>query len=64
MSDNRAQIRLECEAREWLRKGYVNDGKIAELRAWLSKHRGPAAIDKVIIEMRRQWQRRSEWMDC
>jgi hypothetical protein len=42
----------------------VNDGKIAELRAWLGKHRGPAAIEKVINEMRRQWQRRSEWMDC
>lgn len=53
---------LECEARGWLRKGYRTADQVAELRALITKHRGAAGAERLVEEMRRQWQRRSEWL--
>lgn len=53
---------LECEARGWLRKGYRMADQVAELRALITKHRGAAGAERLVEEMRRQWQRRSEWL--
>jgi len=57
------QERLVCEAQTWLRKGYITKAKIEELRAMLKRHRRHEAIEKLVEEMRRQWVRRSEWMN-
>lgn len=60
--DERARNRRECEARSWLRAGYTNATKLAELRVMLAKHRNAESIEQVVEEMRRQWVRRSEWL--
>ncbi len=57
-----SQLRLECEARTWLRKGYTTAERITELTALIAKHRGTASAAKLIEEMRRQWACRSEWL--
>lgn len=62
MADDGRQQRLECEARTWLRKGYVTADKITELNAIIAKHRGTAGAAHLVEEMRRQWRRRSEWL--
>ncbi len=62
MSDAARQQRLECEARTWLRKGYVSADKITELSVLITKHRGAAGAAHLVEEMRRQWRRRSEWL--
>ncbi|MCQ4242509.1 DUF7696 family protein [Stutzerimonas stutzeri] len=62
MADEVRQHMLECEARGWLRKGYRTADQVAELRALITKHRGAAGAERLVEEMRRQWQRRSEWL--
>jgi len=62
MSDAARRQMLECEARTWLRKGYVTPDKIAELSELIAKHRGAASTAHLVEEMRRQWRRRSEWL--
>ncbi|SFB30058.1 DUF7696 family protein [Azotobacter beijerinckii] len=54
---------LECEARTWLREGYTTPEKIEELREFIGKKRGAAAVEQLIEEMRRQWGRRREWIE-
>jgi hypothetical protein len=56
------QQRLECEARTWLRKGYTSPERIEELREFIGKKRGSAAVEQLVEEMRRQWVRRREWL--
>lgn len=55
------QFRHECEARYWLSQGYTNEDKVAELREKITAKRGAAAAERLIEEMRRQWQRRRDW---
>lgn len=57
--DNRQQL-LEAEARTWIRKGYGSPERIQELRATITKHRGAAAAEKLIQEMRHQYRRLRE----
>lgn len=54
--------RRECEARDWLRRGYTSGAKVDELMTLIEKKRGHAAAHELREEMRRQWTRRSEWM--
>ncbi|BBP86036.1 hypothetical protein PHLH8_56780 [Pseudomonas sp. Pc102] len=56
------QHMLECEARHWLRRGYITPEKVAELKAELEKKRGAAAVEKLVAEMRTQWGIRREWL--
>lgn len=53
---------LECEARHWLRRGYITPEKVAELKAELVKKRGAAAVERLVAEMRTQWGTRREWL--
>lgn len=62
MAEDVSRHMLECEARGWLRKGYRTADQVAELRALITKHRGAAGAERLVEEMRRQWQRRSEWL--
>lgn len=55
------QHRLECEARHWLRDGYVTPQMVGELMGRIEKHRGVPAAVELREEMRRQWIRRAEW---
>lgn len=57
-----AAHKLECEARHWLREGYSTPGKVDELMQRIRAHRGAEAADQLRQEMRRQWERRAEWM--
>lgn len=57
------QYMRECEARDWLRRGYNNRVRIEELKKAIASKRGPAAAEQLIEEMRRQWRRRAEWME-
>lgn len=50
------QYRLECEAREWLKRGYNNRNEIRVLQNAITKRRGYAAAERLIEEMRKQWQ--------
>lgn len=59
---DQAQLRLECEARTWLRKGYNSAERIEELTETIRKKRGQAATVRLAEEMRRQWKLRAEWM--
>lgn len=53
---------LETEARDWLRRGYTNSQRVAELQELIASKRGNAAAKRLLEEMRRQWTRRAEWM--
>lgn len=59
---NERQHMLECEARYWLRRGYITPEKVAELVEELTKKRGTKAVDTLIAEMRTQWGSRREWL--
>lgn len=56
MTDAVEQHRLECEARDWLRRGYVSAAAVDELMERIAKVRGQAAADRLRVEMRRQWR--------
>lgn len=48
--------RIECEAREWLRRCRYNPQRIEELLERIGKKRGKAGAEKLRLEMRRQWK--------
>lgn len=48
--------RRECEAREWIKRGYINRNKVNELMTRLTKIRGSEAAQMLKSEMRRQWR--------
>ncbi len=50
------QHRHECEAREWLKRGYGTKAKIRELREIIRKKRGIEAAESLIAEMRKQYR--------
>ena len=50
------QYRRECEARDWLARGYDTPAKIAELKFKITAKRGKRAADELVEEMRRQWR--------
>lgn len=62
MSNEIEWHRRECEAREWLRLGYATPERIADLKQRITARRGEAAAEHLIDEMRRQWQKRDNWM--
>lgn len=65
LHDNRQRMRqhmLECEAREWLRRGFNNRHDIRVLQNAISKRRGYEATERLIEEMRKQWKNRAEWL--
>lgn len=51
------QWRLECEAREWLKRGYTSKAKVDELIAEIAKKRGKDAAEKLRDEMRQQYRK-------
>jgi len=51
------QHRRECEARNWLRRGYSDRASVDELRKRITEKRGSRAADELVEEMRRQWRR-------
>jgi hypothetical protein len=50
------QFRLECEARDWLRRGYDSPSSVDDLMQRIAKLRGQEAADLLREEMRRQWR--------
>lgn len=50
------QHRRECEARDWLLRGYAAPAMVDGLMLRIAKHRGQAAADALREEMRRQWR--------
>ena len=56
------QNRLECEAREWLRRGYNTNATADGLMRQIAAQRGKAAAEKLRAEMLKQWARRAEWL--
>ena len=62
MPDTHQRQLQECEARDWLRRGYSTPTKVAELEQLITSKRGAAAAARLVEEMRRQWQRRAEWL--
>lgn len=57
-------FRLECEARHWLREGHTTADAVDALIGRIRERRGAAAAEALRGEMRRQWARRSEWLDA
>ena len=57
---NMEAFRRACEARHWLRQGYMDAAKVRELRLRIATQRGYAAADLLVEEMREQWRRRRE----
>jgi hypothetical protein len=55
--------RRACEARRWLRDGYITEPKVDELMERISKHRGAAAARALREEMRTQWKIRTTWWE-
>ncbi|WVM88905.1 hypothetical protein UMZ34_23835 [Halopseudomonas pachastrellae] len=62
MSSPIKQQLLETEARDWLRRGYTNSQRVAELQELIASKRGKPAAKRLLEEMRRQWTHRAEWM--
>ncbi|MCC5052041.1 DUF7696 family protein [Xanthomonas campestris] len=60
---NMEAFRRACEARHWLRQGYMDAAKVQELRLRIATQRGYAAADLLVEEMREQWRRRREWIE-
>lgn len=54
-TDSRQQL-FEAEARTWIRKGYASPERVQLLRDLITKHRGAAAAERLIQEMRRQYR--------
>lgn len=54
--------RRECEARTWIKQGYVTARQVDELMQRIERHRGREAAAALREEMRRQWMRREEWL--
>lgn len=54
--------RRECEARDWLRRGYTNQARVNELVALIESKRGREAATVLVDDMREQWKRRAEWL--
>lgn len=57
------QHRRTCEARHWLRQGYVTVDQVDDLIDRIAKKRGQEAADQLRQDMRQQWRIRREWMD-
>jgi ribosomal protein S21 len=55
--------RRACEARKWLREGYVTDAKVNELMERISGKRGSTAANALREEMRLQWKSRTTWWE-
>ena len=55
--------RRACEARRWLRQGYVTEAKVNELMERISAKRGSAAAKALREEMRAQWKDRTSWWE-
>nr|WP_254574583.1 hypothetical protein [Stenotrophomonas acidaminiphila] len=64
MVDTSQQHRLECEARDWLRRGYIDAKSVDALIDSIGRKRGLKAANELRQEMRRQWKRRLEWLDA
>jgi len=62
MANELSEQLMACEARDWLRRGYSTPAKVAELEQLITSKRGAAAAARLVEEMRRQWQRRTEWL--
>ncbi|CAD0321982.1 DUF7696 family protein [Xanthomonas hortorum] len=60
---NMEAFRRACEARHWLRLGYVDAAKVRELRLRIAAQRGYASADLLVEEMREQWRHRREWIE-
>lgn len=60
LPDEVEAFRLECEAREWLKRGYTTAAKVDELMASIAAKRGQEAANRLRGEMRKQWVRRDE----
>ena len=60
---NMEAFRRACEARHWLRQGYMDAAKVRELRLRIATQRGYAAADLLVEEMREQRRRRREWIE-
>jgi len=56
MDQKTEDYRRECEAREWIKRGYSTPARIKQLRKRITDQRGADAADELIIEMRKQWQ--------
>ena len=56
------QHRRECEAREWLRRGYVKTGAVNRLMKEIKEKRGAAAAERLWADMKEQWARRADWL--
>ena len=56
------QHRRECEAREWLRRGYTDAHSVDGLMHKIAAKRGEAAAERLRADMREQWARRPEWL--
>ena len=55
--DESESWRLECEAREWLRRAGRDPVKIRERLASIANRRGQAAADELAAAMRIEWRK-------
>lgn len=51
------QHQFECEARDWLRRGYSTPSRINDLRRKLRKYRTHENIDRLVAQMRIEFKR-------
>jgi hypothetical protein len=54
--------RRVCEARFWIRQGFVDATSVDALLERIAKRRGQAAADALRAEMREQWRGRAGWL--
>ncbi|MFC3549424.1 hypothetical protein ACFOLC_00170 [Lysobacter cavernae] len=62
MGDATEAHRRQCEARDWLRKGYTTVVQVDELMHRIAERRGHAEANSLREEMRRQWSTRRQWL--
>lgn len=52
--------RHAAECRYWIDAGYTTRERVDALMARISRHRSPAAVEKLRQGMREEWRRRQE----
>ena len=54
--------RRVCEARFWIRQGFVDAAAVNALVERIAKRRGQPAAEALRDEMRQQWRSRAGWL--
>lgn len=62
MNANDENYRRECEAREWINRGYTSKPMVDQLIMRITEIRGKEAAEELRAEMRKQWRLKNDML--